>query len=173
MNQREIRLNLEILRLHSFFHKLHQFCRYISKDKVFVLACIVVTIISGSNIINKIVFNIEPVQYSLFSYDKIQHLLMSIIFVRIIYGFFRYNRDITEDIHEETTSTGNLKKKLILKASILTLILYGLIWEPFEIFMFLIQNSSNEQLYQELFDVPLDWLYDIAGILTSYIVGYD
>lgn len=157
----------------QFSYKLQGFIRYISKDKVFLLACIVVTIISGSNIINKVIFHIEPVQYSLFSYDKIQHLLMSIIFVRLIYGFFRHNRDITEDTPDQMTHTDNFKKKLILKASIFALIFYGLIWEPLEIFIFIIQNSSHEQLLQEVFDVPLDWIYDIAGIIISYFVGYD
>lgn len=157
----------------QFSHKLQGFIRYISKDKVFLLACIVVTIISGSNIINKVIFHIEPVQYSLFSYDKIQHLLMSIIFVRLIYGFFRHNKDSTEDTPDEMTHTDKFKKKLILKASLLALVFYGLIWEPFEILMFITQNSNHEQLYQEIFDIPLDWIYDIAGVITSYIVGYD
>jgi hypothetical protein len=55
----------------------------------------------------------------------------------------------------------------------MTLLLYALIWEPLELFTFIIQQSSQEQIYQEFFDIPLDWVYDIAGIITSYVLGYD
>ncbi|MHA2307290.1 MAG: hypothetical protein ACXACU_18070 [Candidatus Hodarchaeales archaeon] len=78
------------------------------------------------------------------------------------------------EISDESSRTGpNFQKKIIFKASLIALVLYGLIWEPFELFTFIIQDSSKEQLYQEFFDIPLDWIYDIAGIFTSYLLGYD
>jgi hypothetical protein len=59
----------------------------------------------------------------------------------------------------------------MLKASVITILLYALIWESFELFTFLIQENLVDQFLSELFDVPLDWLYDITGVFLSYFLG--
>jgi hypothetical protein len=53
------------------------------------------------------------------------------------------------------------------------MVLYGFLWEPFELMTFLIQESKSDQFWAEVFDVPLDWVYDLAGILLSNFLGYD
>jgi hypothetical protein len=130
------------------------------KDRILLFAIVVISILSLGNIVNKIILGFEPVQYSFFSYDKILHFLLSVIIVRIIYRFILF-------------LDGDRLKHPRLIASVLTFVLYGLIWEPFELFTFLIQESHRDQFWQEFFDVPLDWAYDIAGVLMSNFLGYD
>jgi Na+/H+ antiporter NhaD/arsenite permease-like protein len=145
-----------------------------SKDKILILSFIIVSILTASNLINKIFFDIEPVQYTFFSYDKILHLLASILIVRVLYWLFKQKAsNSTLTTNESNNPATNSQKKLVIKASLMTLLLYALIWEPLELFTFIIQQSSQEQIYQEFFDIPLDWVYDIAGIITSYVLGYD
>ncbi|MFX0087178.1 MAG: hypothetical protein ACFFAU_16125 [Candidatus Hodarchaeota archaeon] len=135
---------------------------------------IVISILTASNIVNKILFGIEPVQYSFFSYDKILHLLASILIVRTLFWLFKQkNSNNNPILNDSSNSNSNLQKKLAIKASLIALFLYALIWEPFELFTFIIKQSSQEQIYKELFDIPFDWVYDIAGIITSYALGYD
>ncbi len=140
----------------KWFSLLNQFYN----DKPLVLAWIILITVTTGNVLNKILLGFEPLQYSLFSYDKILHLLFSIILVRSFYWVLKQNN------HEKS------QRKLIIKASLLALFLYGLVWEPFEIFTFLIQESRQEQFSKEVFDVPLDWLYDIAGVLISNFLEY-
>ena len=130
------------------------------KDRILLFAIVVIGILSIGNIVNKIFLGFEPVQYSFFSYDKILHFLLSVIIVRIIYRFILF-------------IDGDRLKHPRLIASVLTFVLYGLMWEPFELFTFLIQESHRDQFWQEFFDVPLDWAYDIAGVLMSNFLGYD
>ena len=113
------------------------------KDRILLFAIVVISILSIGNIVNKIFLGIEPVQYSLFSYDKILHFLLSVIIVRVIYRFLLF------------IDVDRLKHPRLI-ASVLTLVLYGLIWEPFELFTFLIQESHRDQFWREVFDVPLD-----------------
>jgi hypothetical protein len=117
-----------------------------------------VTIITLGNITNKILLNFEPLQYSLFSYDKIPHLLAAFIIVRCIYWFLFFRNP-------------NSSHNLILKASVITILVYAIIWESFELFTFLIQGSIKDQFLSELIDVPLDWLYDFAGVFLSAFLG--
>ena len=139
-----------------------------------MLSFIIVSILTITNLTNKLLFGIEPVQYTFFSYDKILHLLTSILIVRVLYWIYKQKYEDQVETSEETEGySSNLQKKIIIRASLLALVLYALIWEPFEFITFIIQDSSKEQLYQELFDIPLDWIYDIAGILTSYVLGYE
>ena len=130
------------------------------KDRILLFAIIVVSILTIGNIFNKLFLGFEPLQYSFFSYDKILHFLASIIIVRLLYRLILY---IDHD---------RIKQPRLI-ASILTLVFYGLIWEPFELFTFLIQESHSAQFWSEVLDVPIDWLYDIAGVLLSNFLGYD
>ncbi|MFX0182114.1 MAG: hypothetical protein ACFE95_03435 [Candidatus Hodarchaeota archaeon] len=141
-----------------FPNKLFRFIEYLYNDKLLVFASIIVTIMTIGNIVNKILLNFEPLQYSLFSYDKIPHLLAAFILVRCIYWIL---------ILRNPDSSQNL----ILKASVITLLVYAIIWESFELFTFLIQGSLKDQFLSELLDVPLDWLYDFAGVLLSAFLG--
>lgn len=160
--------------MNRFFHGISTLIHNISKDKILILSLIVISILTISNLVNKIFFGIEPVQYTFFSYDKILHLLASILIVRILYWVFKQKiPDNTLTFDDSKNSNTNLQKKLVIKASLIALFLYALIWEPFELFTFVFNQSSQEQIYKELFDVPLDWVYDIAGIITSYVLGYD
>lgn len=129
-------------------------------DKPLVLACIILITLATGNILNKVLLGFEPLQYSLFSYDKILHLLSSFILVRSFYWILKQN------------NPDGSQRKLTIKASLLAFFLYGLIWEPFELFTFLIQESRQEQFWKEVFDVPLDWLYDIAGVLIGHFLEY-
>ena len=131
------------------------------KDRILIFAIVIVSLLTISNVVNKIFFAFEPLQYTFFSFDKILHLLSSIIIVRILY------RSITQ---LEFPYEINHPR---LVASILTLVVYGLIWEPFELFTFFIQESISDQFLSEVFDVPLDWIWDTAGVALSYILGYD
>ncbi|MHA1966433.1 MAG: hypothetical protein ACW964_01400 [Candidatus Hodarchaeales archaeon] len=156
------------------FQGLKKFVTNITKDRILLLSFLIVSILTITNIVNRILFRIEPVQYTFFSYDKILHLLTSILIVRVLYWIYKQRYEDKVEISDESSRTGpNFQKKIIFKASLIALVLYGLIWEPFELFTFIIQDSSKEQLYQEFFDIPLDWIYDIAGIFTSYLLGYD
>jgi hypothetical protein len=130
------------------------------RDRILLFAIVVVSILTVGNFFNKLFLGFEPLQYSFFSYDKILHFLASIIIVRILYRILIF------------LEIDRIKQPRLI-ASILTLILYGLIWEPFELFTFVIQESRNAQFWSEVFDVPLDWLYDIAGVLLSNYLGYD
>ena len=130
------------------------------KDRILLFAIIVVSILTVGNIFNKLFLGFEPLQYSFFSYDKILHFLASFIIVRVLYRLLL------------SLESDRIKQPRLI-ASILTLILYGLIWEPFELFTFLIQDSRSTQFWSEVFDVPFDWLYDIAGVLLSNFLGYD
>ena len=131
------------------------------KDRILIFAIVVVSLLTIGNVANKIFLDFEPLQYSFFSYDKILHFLSSIIIVRFLY------RIITQ-----LESPYDIKHPKLV-ASILTLIIYGLIWEPFELFTFLIQESHSDQFLSELFDVPLDWIWNAAGVVLSYLLGYD
>ncbi len=131
------------------------------RDRILIFAIVIVSLLTISNVANKIFLGFEPVQYSFFSYDKILHFLSSIIIVRLLYRFITQLESPYEINHPK------------LVASVLTLVIYGLIWEPFELFTFVIQQSISDQFLSEVFDVPLDWLWDIAGVLLSYILGYD
>ena len=131
------------------------------KDRILIFAIVIVSLLTISNVVNKIFLDFEPVQYSFFSYDKILHLLSSIIIVRVLYRFITQLESPYEINHPR------------LVASILTLVVYGLIWEPFELFTFFIQESVSDQFISEVFDVPLDWLWDTAGVALSYILGYE
>jgi len=142
----------------SFPNKLSHFLEYLYNDKLLVFASIIVTIITIGNITNKILLNFEPLQYSLFSYDKIPHLLAAFIIVRCIYWFLFFRNPVSSH-------------NLILKASIITILVYAIIWESFELFTFLIQGNIKDQFLSELLDVPLDWLYDFAGVLLSAFLG--
>ncbi len=135
--------------------------RSLRKDKILLFAVIIVSLLTIGNFFNKEILDFEPLQYSIFSYDKILHLLSSIILLRIVYWLtMRMNFSYAQD-HP------------LLFASIVTMVLYGFIWEPFELLTFLIQESKSEQFWAEVFDVPLDWLYDLGGILLSNFLGYD
>ncbi|MCK4849217.1 MAG: hypothetical protein KAT16_09340 [Candidatus Heimdallarchaeota archaeon] len=131
------------------------------KDRILIFAIVIVSLLTISNVANKLLFGFEPLQYSFFSYDKILHLLSSIIIVRVLYRFITLLESPYEINHPK------------LVASVLTMVIYGLLWEPFELFTFIIQESISDQFLNELFDVPLDWLWDAAGVLLSYILGYD
>ena len=131
------------------------------KDRILIFAIVIVSLLTISNVANKIFLGFEPLQYSFFSYDKILHLLSSIIIVRFLYRFITLLESPYEINHPR------------LVASILALIIYGLICEPFELFTFVIQESHSDQFLSEVFDVPFDWLWDAAGVLLSYILGYD
>ncbi|MHA2053960.1 MAG: hypothetical protein ACW99F_10205 [Candidatus Hodarchaeales archaeon] len=133
----------------------------IKHDRILIFAIIIVSILSIGNVLNKAILGFEPLQYSLFSYDKILHLLMSIIIVRIIYILITQFEPYRKVKHPR------------IVASVLAFVLYALIWEPFELLTFMIQNSDPDQIKHELIDVPLDWLYDIIGVVLSYILGYD
>ena len=142
----------------SFVTRLYQ---SLKKDRIFIFAIVIVSILTISNVANKIFLGFEPLQYSFFSYDKILHFLCSIVIVRFLYRFIT-----------QLESPYDVKHPRLI-ASILTLIIYGLIWEPFELFTFLIQESISDQFLSELFDVPLDWLWNTAGVVLSYILGYE
>ena len=103
-------------------------------DRILMFAIIVVSILTVGNIFNKFYLEFEPLQYSFFSYDKILHFLASIIIVRILYRLLLYLE------HDRI-------KQPRLIASILTLVLYGLIWEPFELLTFLMQESRRAQFW--------------------------
>lgn len=156
------------------FQGLKKVITNITKDRILMLSFIIVSILTITNLVNKILFGIEPIQYTPFSYDKILHLLTSILIVRILYWIYKQKYEGHVETSEETEeSRSKFQKKIIIRASLLALVLYGLIWEPFEILTFMIQETPQEQLYQELYDIPLDWIYDAAGVITSYILGYD
>ena len=160
--------------MYLVFRGFKQVIANITKDRILMLSFIIVAILTITNLVNKLLFGIEPVQYTFFSYDKILHLLTSILIVRVLYWIYKQKYEDQVETSEETEGKSSLlQKKIIMRASLLALVLYALIWEPFEFFTFIIQDSSKEQLYQEFFDIPLDWIYDIAGILTSYVLGYD
>ena len=131
------------------------------RDRILIFAIVIVSLLTISNVANKIFLGFEPLQYSFFSYDKILHFLSSIIIVRVLYRFITQLESPYEINHPR------------LVASVLTLVIYGLIWEPFELFTFIIQESNSDQFLSEVFDVPFDWLWDAAGVLLSYILGYD
>jgi hypothetical protein len=130
-------------------------------DRIFIFAVVIASLLTIGNVTNKIFLEFEPLQYSFFSYDKILHFLSSIIIVRFLYRFITQLESPYEVNHPR------------LVASILTLVVYGLIWEPFELFTFIIQESHSDQFFSEVFDVPLDWIWDAAGVLLSYFLGYD
>ncbi len=135
------------------------YLEYLYKDKILILAIIVAVLLTIGNIVNRLIFGFEPLQYSLFSYDKVPHFLMAIILVRSIYWFYYMN------------SNGS-QKELVLKSSFLSILIYGVIWEVFELFTFIIQSSNSDQIWLEFFDIPLDWLYDVGGILVSRFLGF-
>ncbi|MHA1996300.1 MAG: hypothetical protein ACW97Z_17340 [Candidatus Hodarchaeales archaeon] len=135
--------------------------RFLRNDRIFLFAIIIVSILTLGNFFNKEFLDFEPLQYSLFSYDKILHLLSSVIILRVLYCLI---------LRIDNTHT-NEHPRLI--ASLLTMVLYGFLWEPFELMTFLIQESKSDQFWAEVFDVPLDWVYDLAGILLSNFLGYD
>ncbi len=135
--------------------------RALRNDRILLFAIAIVSILTLGNFFNKEILGFEPLQYSLFSYDKILHLLSSVIILRVTYCL------ILRVDHSYT------KKHPLLIASFLTMFLYGFLWEPFELLTFLVQESKSEQFWAELLDVPLDWLYDLAGILLSNFLGYD
>ncbi len=160
--------------MYIVFRGFKQIITNITKDRILMLSFIIVSILTITNLVNKLFFGIEPVQYTFFSYDKILHLLTSILIVRVLYWIYKHKYEDQLETSEETDDySSNLQKKIIIQASLLALVLYALIWEPFEFITFIIQDSSKEQLSQEFFDIPLDWIYDIAGIFTSYVLGYD
>ncbi len=134
---------------------------FLRNDRIFLFAIIIVSILTLGNFFNKEFLDFEPLQYSLFSYDKILHLLSSVIILRVLYCLI---------LRIDNTYT---KEHPRLIASLLTMALYGFIWEPFELMTFLIQESRSDQFWAEVFDVPLDWVYDLAGILLSNFLGYD
>ncbi|MHA1975450.1 MAG: hypothetical protein ACW98F_08095 [Candidatus Hodarchaeales archaeon] len=135
--------------------------RVLRRDRILIFAVVIVNILTMGNFFNKEFLDFEPLQYSLFSYDKILHLLASMIILRVVYCFtLRINHPYTND-HP------------LLVASTFTMIVYGFLWEPFELLTFLLQESRSEQFWAELFDVPLDWLYDLVGILLSNFLGYE
>jgi hypothetical protein len=130
-------------------------------DRILIFAIVIVSLLTISNVVNKIFLDFEPLQYSFFSYDKILHFLSSIIIVRFLYRFIT-QLEFPYEINRPR-----------LVASILTLVVYGLIWEPFELFTFFIRESVSDQFLAEVFDVPLDWLWNTAGVVLSYILGYE
>lgn len=135
--------------------------RVLRNDRILLFAIVIVSILTLGNFFNKEFLEFEPLQYSLFSYDKILHLLSSMIILRICYSLIlRINHSYTND-HPR------------LVASILTMVIYGFLWEPFELMTFMIQESKSEQFWAEVFDVPLDWAYDLVGILLSNFLGYE
>lgn len=140
-------------------YKFGRLINLLYSDKILILSIIVVSILAFSNTINKMLFDFEPMQYSLFSYDKILHYLSTIILIRISYwiGFNNF-----EQLDE---------KKLPIYTSIFIFFLYGIAWEIFELSTFILLEK-REQIIQELLDIPLDWVYDILGILTSNFLGY-
>jgi len=142
----------------SLLNKLAHFLEYLYNDKLLVFAMIIVAILTIGNITNKILLSFEPLQYSLFSYDKILHLLAAFILVRCFYWFLFFRNPDTS-------------QNLTWRASIITILVYALIWESFELFTFLIQEHQRHQFLLELFDIPLDWLYDFAGVLLSGFLG--
>ncbi len=150
-------MELDQQKVTSFIRELYHM--YL-KDRILLFAIVVVSILTVGNFFNKLYLGFEPLQYSFFSYDKILHFLSSIIIVRVLYGFI---------LHLDTEKVKHPR----LIASILTLVLYGLLWEPFELFTFMVQESHRDQFWLEVFDVPLDWLYDFAGVLLSNFLGYD
>jgi hypothetical protein len=131
------------------------------KDRILIFAIVIVSLLTISNVVNKIFLGFEPLQYSFFSYDKILHFLSSIIIVRFLYRIITHIEFPYEINHPR------------LVASILTLVVYGLIWEPFELFTFFIQESISDQFLSEVFDVPLDWLWNTGGVVLSYFLGYE
>ncbi len=160
--------------MYIVFRGFKQVITNITKDRTLMLSFVIVSILTVTNLANKLFFGIEPVQYTFFSYDKILHLLTSILIVRILYWIYKQKYEDQMETSEETEGiSSNLQKKIIIRVSFLALVFYALIWELFEFITFIIQDSSKEQLYQEFFDIPLDWIYDIAGIVTSYVLGYD
>lgn len=127
-------------------------------DKILVFAGVIISILAIGNVINKLFLAFEPLQYHLFSYDKVLHLLAAVILVRSIFWIFKAaNHPSTE-------------RSLILKSSFLTLLLYAILWEVFELFTFIILASP--QFWLELYDVPLDIIYDVIGVLVSNLLGY-
>ncbi|MHA1226726.1 MAG: hypothetical protein ACTSR2_08345 [Candidatus Hodarchaeales archaeon] len=143
-----------------FINNLQIYLKFISSDKVLILASIIVSILTIGNVFNKIFLGFEPLQYSFFSYDKILHFLTSFILVRIVFWASRVFKSDLEP------------KKTYYLSSLIALVLYGIMWETFEMFTFVIQENLNNQLLSELLDIPLDWVYDILGILTSHFLGY-
>jgi len=148
-------MNLE----NVYARQIQLYLKYLYYDKILVFTIIVAVLLTIGNIANRLLLKLEPVQYSLFSYDKVPHFLMAIILVRCIYWFYHMN------------SNGS-QKELILKSSFFAILLYGVIWEVFELFTFLIQPHNSAQFWLELYDVPLDWLYDVGGVLTSNFLGF-
>ncbi|WP_455142818.1 hypothetical protein [Candidatus Hodarchaeum mangrovi] len=147
--------------LNSAFHEqFASLLKRIYQDKVLLLAIVTLIIISLGNFYNKLFLDFEPLQYSIFSYDKSQHFLASIILVRCFYWVIDNNQ-----------SNITIKNKLIYSAG-LALGIYGLIWEPFELLTFIFQDNLRDQFILELMDVPLDWIYDILGVLVSHLLGY-
>lgn len=140
---------------------IYGFIDRIKQDRILIFAIVIVSILSIGNVFNKAFLGFEPLQYSLFSYDKILHLLMAIIIVRVIFLVIMQIKPYYP------------VKRPRLVASVLAFILYAFFWEPFELLTFLIQNSEPDQVKHELLDVPLDWLYDIIGVVISYALGYE
>ena len=135
--------------------------RVLRNDRILLFAMVIVSMLTIGNFFNKEFLGFEPLQYSLFSYDKILHLLSSMIILRVLYCLImRVNHSYVND-HP------------LLVASFLTMVIYGFLWEPFELLTFLLQESKSEQFWAEVFDVPLDWLYDLIGILLSNFLGYE
>ena len=150
-------MELDQQKVTSFIRELYKI--YL-KDRILLFAIVVVSLLTIGNYFNKYYLGFEPLQYSFFSYDKILHFLSSIIIVRVLYGVIS---------HWDNEKIKNPR----LIASILALVIYGLLWEPFELFTFIVQESLHDQFWLEVFDVPLDWLYDFAGVLLSNFLGYD
>jgi len=144
----------------AFYEQLILLLKKIYQDKVLLLAIVTVMILSTGNFYNKLFLGFEPLQYSIFSYDKSQHFLASIILVRFFYWIIDNNQ-----------TNISIKNKLIYSAG-LALGIYGLIWEPFELITFILQDNLRDQFILELMDVPLDWIYDILGVLISHFLGY-
>ena len=140
-------------------YKIDSLIRLLYFDKILILSIIIVSILAFGNTINKMFFDFEPMQYSFFSYDKILHYLSTIILIRVFY-WIGFNNFEQLDL-----------KKLPYYTAIFIFFLYGLAWEIFELSTFIILEKG-EQILQELFDIPLDWVYDILGIITSNFLGY-
>lgn len=139
--------------------QIQLYLKFLYNDKILVLTTIVAVLLTIGNIVNKLLLGFEPLQYSLFSYDKVPHFLMAIILVRCIYWFYHVN-------------TNGSQNRLLLKSSFLTILIYGVIWEIYELSTFYIQSPNSNQFWLELYDVPLDWLYDVGGILASRFLGF-
>lgn len=141
-----------------FSDKVFPLLKNLYNDKILIFAGVIIVVLAIGNIVNKIILGFEPLQYHLFSYDKVLHLLAAVIIVRSLFWILN------------TFNNPTANRNLLLISSLIALILYAFLWEIFELFTFLIQGTP--QFWQELFDVPLDILYDVVGVLVSNILGY-